>query len=163
MGLSFAIPSTGQRFLRLYAERQAQAAGKNLEVFFAKIATPENVEDALDDVVDGTVQAAVTDRAALEAYKRRKPGRFAKLKEVAKSKPFPPPLVAYYDNVLGQSTRALFKKGLLDASRKERGQTMLTLFHLTGFTTAPADFGRVLAETRKTYPPPPLKAPPEKK
>ena len=34
------------------------------------------------------------------------------------------------------------------------GQTMLTLFKLTGFEPPPADFDKVLAETRKTYPPP---------
>src|SRR5207244_6848780 len=59
----------------------------DLKTFFPKITSPENTEDALDDVVDGVVQAAVVDRAGLEAYKRRKPGRFNRLKEVARSQP----------------------------------------------------------------------------
>jgi ABC-type phosphate/phosphonate transport system substrate-binding protein len=135
-------------------EHQAKVAGKTLDQFFAKLTSPENVEDALDDAVDGKIGAAVADRSALEAYKRRKPGRFKQLKEVAKSQQFPPPLVAYYDNVLDKGTRDRFQKGLLGASRKERGQTMLTLFHLTGFVRVPSDFEKVLTQTRKNYPPP---------
>jgi len=153
-GQTLAIPSNGQRFLRLFVERKAQEAGKKAEEFFAKITAPVEIEDTLDDVVDGKVQAAVADRAALEGYKRRKPGRFAKLREVAKSQRFPPPLVAYYDGSLDQATLTRFQKGLLNASKKERGQTMLTLFRLTGFATIPSDFAQVLAETRKDYPPP---------
>ena len=127
--------------------------GKKPEEFFAKITNPENVEDALDDAVDGAVQAVAVDRAALEAFKKRKPARFNRLKEVAKSQPFPPTVVVYLEGVLDNATLQRFRDGLLNASRKEKGQTLLTLFRLTGFETVPNDFDRVLAETRKAYPP----------
>jgi ABC-type phosphate/phosphonate transport system substrate-binding protein len=153
-GQSPAMPATGQRFLNLFVERQCEANGKKPDAFFSKITTPENAEDALDDVVDGVVQATVVDRAALEAYKRRKPARFEQLKPVAQSQPFPPPVVAYYDNVVDEATRKRFLEGLLGAAGKERGQTMLTMFRLTGFERAPDDFDKVLGETRKAYPPP---------
>jgi ABC-type phosphate/phosphonate transport system substrate-binding protein len=153
-GQSLSLPTTGPRFLRLFLEREAQRAGKKLEEFFSKVDTPENIEDALDDVVDGKVQAVAADRAALEGYKRRKPGRFAKLREAAKSPQFPPPLVAYYEGVLDKSTLGTFRKGLLDAKRKERGRAMLTLFRLTEFTPVPKDFEKVLTATRKNFPPP---------
>ena len=78
------------RCLRLFIQRQCEAYGKKPEAFFSKITPAENVEDALDDVVDRVVQVAVLDRVALEAYQRRKPGRFRRLKEVAHSPPFPP-------------------------------------------------------------------------
>ncbi len=152
-GQSLALPETGQRFLRLFVDHQAQAAGKKAEGFFSKITTPDNVEDALDDAVDGVVDAVAADRAALEAFKRRKPGRFRQLKEVARSKPFPPPLIAYYGKALDEATRERFRTALLGASRKEKGETTLTLFRLTGFVAVPEDFDKVVAETRKTYPP----------
>jgi ABC-type phosphate/phosphonate transport system substrate-binding protein len=153
-GQSFSIPATGQGYLRLFVERQVEAQGKTLETFFSKITHPENVEDALDDVVDGVVQGMVVDRGALEAFKRRKPARFNQLKAIAHSQPFPPALVAYYDTVLDEATLERFRDGLLRASRTDRGETTLTLFRLTAFEAVPPDFGQVLAQTRKLYPPP---------
>ncbi len=152
-GKTLALPATGQPFLKLFIERQAQASGAAAETFLAKVTNPEYVEDALDDVVDSKVQAAVVDRAALEAYKRRKPGRFKQLRPIAQSEKFPPPVVAYYNANLDEGTLERFKNGLLGASKKEKGEMMLTLFHLTGFEPVPSDFGQVLAETRKRYPP----------
>jgi ABC-type phosphate/phosphonate transport system substrate-binding protein len=153
-GQSLALPATGEAFVRLFVERQSRAAGKALGAFFSKVSPRDNYEDALDDVVDGVVQAAVADRAALEAYRQRKPGRFKQLKEVAHSQPFPPAVVTYYGSALDQATLERFKDGLLGAAKKEKGQMLLTLFRLTSFETPPDDFGQVLAQTRKAYPPP---------
>jgi len=151
---SVAVPDTGQYFLNVFMDKECQDRGKSPDKFFSKITTPANVEEALDDVVDGVLNAVVVDRTGLEAYKRRKPGRFSQLKEIAHSQPFPPPLVAYYDNVLDDQTLTRFQSGLLQARTKEKGQTMLTLFKLTGFDKVPPDLDKVLAETRKNYPPP---------
>jgi ABC-type phosphate/phosphonate transport system substrate-binding protein len=150
---SLTLPTTSLGFLRLFVERQSEAAGKKAAEYFSKITTPDNVEDAIDDVVDGKVQATVVDRAALEAYQRRKPGRFKRLKEVTRSHPFPPAVVVYYGSALDQATLRRFKDGLLGAARKEKGQTLLTLSRLTGFESVPDDLGRTLARTRRAYPP----------
>ena len=157
-GQSLAIPATGQGYLRLFVEHECQAAGKRPEDFFSKITNAEDIEGAIDDVVDGVTQAMVVDRATLQAFKTRKPERFKNLTEVARSQPFPPPLVAYYGDVLDAATRKRFQNGLLNASKKDRGQTMLTLFRLTAFETPQDDFDKVLAETRKNYPPPASKS-----
>jgi ABC-type phosphate/phosphonate transport system substrate-binding protein len=153
-GQALAIPSEGARLVRLFVDHEAQAAGKTIDAFFSKVVSAETAEDALDDVVDGNVPAAAVDRAALEAFKRRKPGRFKQLKEVAHSQTMPPPVIAHYGDVLDAATLQRFENGLLGADKKEAGQTVLTLFHLTGFEKAPADFDKILAESRKTYPPP---------
>jgi len=151
---SLAIPSTSTGFPQLFVEREALAKGKKLDAFFPKITKPEEPEDAIDDVVDGVVAAAVIDQAVLEAYKRRKPGRFAKLKLIAQSQPFPPPVIAYQDKELDETTLEKFRNGLIKASTKERGQRMLNMFHLTSFDTIPDDFAKIVAETRKKYPVP---------
>jgi len=151
-GQSVCLPAVGEGYLRLFLERQA--GGKKPEEFFSKVVPRDNIEDALDDVVDGAVGAAAVDKAALEAFKRRKPGRFKQLQDVAHSQPLPPPVVAYQEGALPEGTLARFRDGLLNAGRKERGQTMLTLFRLTGFEAVPADFDEVVARTRKDYPPP---------
>jgi ABC-type phosphate/phosphonate transport system substrate-binding protein len=152
--LSLPTTATGQRHLQLFLEHQCQASGKEIEKFFAKISNPDNIEDAVDDVVDGIVNATVLDKTALEAYKRRKPARFAKLKDIVRSQPFPPVTVAYYDKIVDERTLKRFRDGLLGANKKEQGETLLTLFRMTGFQTPPADFDKVLEESRKTYPPP---------
>src|SRR5262249_9200555 len=125
-GQSLALSSAGAPYLRFFLDRQIERQGKKTDAFFSKLTHPENVEDAVDDVVEGTVQAAVADRAALEGYKRRKPGRFNQLKEIARSQPFPPPVVAYYGSVLDDATLRRFREGLLSAASKEKGQTLLT-------------------------------------
>jgi len=153
-GQSLSVPDTGQDFLRLFVDARTRASGKPTREFFSKITTPHNVEDAIDDVVDGKVGATVVDRAALEAYKARKSGRFGQLQEVARSKPFPPGIVAYYNDNLDAAKREKFLRGLLNASRNEKGKMMLALFHLTGFAKPAADFDAVLARLRKDYPEP---------
>jgi ABC-type phosphate/phosphonate transport system substrate-binding protein len=153
-GQTFSIPLASAGFPELFVEREAQATGKKLDTFFGKVTKPSEAEDAIDDVVDGVVQATVVDQTVLEAYKRRKPGRFAKLKLVAQSQPFPPPVIAYKDKTLDDATLQKFRDGLIKASTKERGQRMLNLFRLTSFEAPPPDLEKVLAQTRKKYPPP---------
>lgn len=153
-GQTLLLPVPNQdNFQQLYLERQCRQAGQPLKEFFAKLDWPDNVEDALDDVVDGKAQVAAVDRAAFEAYQRRKPGRFRQLKEVVRSQPFPPGVIAYYGSSLDDATLRRFKGALLGAARKPKGETLLTLCRLTGFEAVPEDFQRVLAETIRAYPP----------
>lgn len=151
---SLALPRAGQAHLRFFVVQQTLGLRKEPTAFFGKITTPDNFEDALDDVVDGTVLAAVVDRVGLDAYQRRKPGRFARLKELVRSEPFPPPVVAYREGALDAATLQRLRGGLLGAGRKKEGERLFTLFRLTGFEEAPADFDKVVADTLKRYPPP---------
>jgi len=151
-GKGLSLATSALPVVELYLKRECLSAGGRLNTFFAKLEKPENVEDALDDVVDGKVQATGVDRAALEGYKRRKPGRFQQLKQVSHSEPLPPAIVCYYDSQLDTATRQRFLDGLTNAHKKEKGEMMLTLFHLTRFEAPPADFNKVLAETRQHYP-----------
>jgi ABC-type phosphate/phosphonate transport system substrate-binding protein len=153
-GQTLVMPATTQGYLKLFVDRQAELGKQKTEAFFAKIMRTPDVEDALDDIVDGKAQVIVVDQSTLQAYKRRKPGRFSQLREVAHSQPFPPIVVAYCGAFLDQSTILRFKDGLLGAAQKEKGETLLTLSHLTGFDNVPPDFDRVLAESRKNYPHP---------
>jgi ABC-type phosphate/phosphonate transport system substrate-binding protein len=151
-GQSLTLATKSQPFLHLFLERQSALYGKSTATFFSKISFADNVEDALDDVVDGVVQVAVVDLAARDAYKRRKPGRYKQLGVVGQSPPFPAAVVAYHAGALEESTLNHIQQRLLDTCRNEKGRTMLTLFRLTGFETVPANFDRILAETLKAYP-----------
>ncbi len=152
-GQSLALIRTNKRLLHLFVDRECQKLGKKLDKFFAKVVYRDNFEDALDDVVDGVVQVTVADRAALESYKQRKPGRFRHLKPVVHSQPFPSAVMAYYNADLDRATLRRLQSGLLNAANKEQGRTMLNMFRLTGFERVPRDFDQVLAQTRQAYPP----------
>jgi len=151
-GGHISVPATSQRFTSLFIERHVETKKETLENYFSKVDRPENLEDALDDVVDGVVQAAVTDIAALEAFQRRKPGRFAQLTELIRSAPFPPVVIACYGKGMDFASLKRFEVGLCAASKKEKGQMVLTLLRLSGFELLPSDFNKVLAATLQTYP-----------
>jgi ABC-type phosphate/phosphonate transport system substrate-binding protein len=151
-GQTLASPVTAKGFLKLFIQRQPAMRGKSEDAYFSKVIPAENVEDALDDVVDGKVAAIVVEQTASDAFKRRKPGRFKQLKEIARSQPFPPVTVAYFGTTLDPGTLQRFRASLLKASTKEKGEMLLTLGQLTGFVAVPPDFEQVVAQTRKSYP-----------
>jgi ABC-type phosphate/phosphonate transport system substrate-binding protein len=155
-GSTLALPEYGAGYLRLFVNAQSRGAGCATTGFFSRITMRDNVETILDDVVDGNVQAAVVERTALEAYQRRKPGRFDELKTIVQSEAMPPMLAAYYDGMIDAATLRRFQERLTTVHKKKQGEEMLTLFRLTGFTEVPADLDGVLADTLKKYPPPSL-------
>ena len=105
-------------------------------------------------MVDGTVQAAVVDGVGLEAYKRRKPGRFAKLKELLKSELFPDTVVAYHRGALDDATLERFRSGLMRADKTATGRLLLMLWTLTAFEAVPPDYEQMLGDIAKAYPAP---------
>jgi ABC-type phosphate/phosphonate transport system substrate-binding protein len=153
-GRTLALPRNGQGYGRLFVAAQSRRAGQDPGAFLGHIDSFEDVETPLDDIVDQTAQAAVVDRLSLEAYQRRKPGRFARLKTLSESPPMPPALIAYYDGNLEPQTVTRLRDELSKAHEQIEGEQLLMLFRLTRFAPPSADFERVLADTRKTYPAP---------
>lgn len=154
-GQTLVMPTNAPRFVLLYLNRETQKAGKTPDTFFTKPEKPTQNDpiDAIDDVVDGKAQVTVIDLATINVYRKQKPGRFDMLKKITKSEPMPPVVIAYVDKSLTDATFKRFRDGLINANQKDRGQTMLNTFGLTGFEAIPADFDQILAATRKTYPP----------
>jgi ABC-type phosphate/phosphonate transport system substrate-binding protein len=153
-GKSLALPCFTREHCRLFLERQCQESGQCAKKFFAKITKPDSIEDALDDAVDGTVDAVLVDGVSLDCYKRRKPVRFAKLKEVAKSIVFPAAVVVYHDGALQETVLTRFRDGMIKASDNTRSQQLLTMFKLTGFEEIPADYQETLTNVTKAFPAP---------
>jgi ABC-type phosphate/phosphonate transport system substrate-binding protein len=156
-GKTLALPRSGQGYGRLFLAAQSRRAGREPGAFLGHIDSFEDVETPLDEVVDGTKQAAVVDRLGLEAYQHRKPGRFARLKQLSESPFMPPALIAYYDGNLDPQTVTRLRDGLTEAHKQPDGERFLTLLRLTRFSPPTPDFEQVLADTRKTYPAPALK------
>jgi ABC-type phosphate/phosphonate transport system substrate-binding protein len=153
-GQTLAMPSHTRPHCRLFLEKACHGCGRDMPGFFSRVTTPNNVEDALDDVVDGLVQTAVVDGVSLDCYRKRKPGRYAKLKEIQKSAAFPAAVVAYHAGAVDEATLRRFQKGMLNANKSAFGRQLLTLWKMTGFEPVPSDYDQCLTAISKLYPAP---------
>jgi ABC-type phosphate/phosphonate transport system substrate-binding protein len=154
-GKSLAMCRQCREHCRLFLERRCEGCGKCSHKFFAKITAPTDTEDALDDVVDGVVDAAVVDSAALERYQRVKADRFAKLKTAVKSEAFPPAVIAYKPGMLSDETLKRFRNGLITANQNPKGKQLLNMCRITCFEAVPTNYEEMLLSIAKAYPPPP--------
>jgi len=153
-GKSLAIPFQVKEHCRLLVERHCQDCGQTLKSYFAQITSPANQEIAMDDVVDGVVQAALVDGQAFDSFQKRKPGRWAKLKVAQESEAFPGVVVAHRPKVLDPATVQLICTGLLKAHQTRQGASLLTFAGINGFKTVPKDYDAALSKIAKAYPPP---------
>jgi ABC-type phosphate/phosphonate transport system substrate-binding protein len=153
-GKSLALPCQSRLHCRMVIERRCQCCGLTMNAFFSQVTTPGNQEDALDDLVDGEVQATVVDGRALDAFHDRKPGRWNKLKVVQESEVFPVAVIAHKPGVLDDATLKCLRTGLLKAHETRQGYNLLAFAGINGFKNVPADYEATLANIIKAYPPP---------
>jgi len=153
-GKTLALPQQSREHCRLFLERRCVRPGSDPRHFFASISNSADLEEALDDVVDGRVQAAVVDSCALAAYRRLKPGCADQLRTLVESEGFPPAVVAYQSGSLSEDMLQRFRDGLLAARSSRRGQQLLEMCRITGFEPVPEDYEQMLTDIAKAYPPP---------
>jgi ABC-type phosphate/phosphonate transport system substrate-binding protein len=151
---TFSLSRGSREHSLLFLNRLCGEVKQDPKTFFAKVSNPGNAEDALDEVADGLVRATVVDGVTLECYKRRKPGRFGKLKPICESEVFPAAVIAYCPGQLDDKTLDNFRAGLLNCTRSAQGKHLLTLWRLTAFEPVPPDYDQTLAAIVKAYPPP---------
>jgi ABC-type phosphate/phosphonate transport system substrate-binding protein len=150
-GKVIALPRYLPGQCRLYLQRLCREAGAEPRLF-AKITTPANVEEALDDVLRGKLQAAVVDGVSLECYEQVKSACFSRLKVLKQSEIFPAAVVAYREGALDASTLKRFREGMVSASQTERGRDLMSMWKLTGFEDVPANYSTTLANIMRIYP-----------
>jgi ABC-type phosphate/phosphonate transport system substrate-binding protein len=153
-GKAVALPQRHVSHCRLFVEKTCARAGRaEPAAFFGDITYPCSTEDALDSLLTGDIQAAVVDNAAMDHYKAIKPGCFARLRVVQESEPFPPGVIAYRQGGLDKDTLNRLRSGLINAGKSPSAREIMSLFGVTNFELAPADFGERLASIAKAYPP----------
>jgi ABC-type phosphate/phosphonate transport system substrate-binding protein len=153
-GKDFAIPRRSRDHCRLFVDRHCQECGQPMGAFFTKISESLNVEEALDAVVDNTIQAVVVDNVALECYQRRKPGRSEQLKDLLHSEWFPDTVVVYHGGAFEEAVLQRFRDGLIKADNTALGRQLLTMWLMTAFEQIPNDYSQLLTEIAKAYPAP---------
>jgi len=94
-GKVLALPLSPLQHRQLFLQQLCPQSRPGAVGFFGRITHPANGEEALDDLADGSVQAAVVDGNVLACYERRKPVRFARLRVLRSSEPFPAAVIAY--------------------------------------------------------------------
>ncbi len=156
-GKTLALPRRCREHLHLYLERRCACGCKQAREFFSKINRPTDADDALDDVSEGMVHAALVDLAQWDAYRKSKPETFEKLRVLVKSENFPTGVIAYRAGALSDETVQRIRAGLMSAKESQQGRQLLKLCRMTGFELAPAEFNESLATFAKLYPPPQAK------
>jgi ABC-type phosphate/phosphonate transport system substrate-binding protein len=153
-GRIIALPSMSREHCWLFLERRCVPAGQTAEKFYSRVNRPRDAAYALDDLIDGQVQAAVVDDAELTAYRKKYPQEFAKLKVLQRSESFPCAVIAYYPGALSESLLEQFRSGMLAAKDTAKGRQMMQMCRITSFEDVPEDFNKMLEDIAKAYPPP---------
>jgi ABC-type phosphate/phosphonate transport system substrate-binding protein len=152
-GKALAIPLFSREYCHLFLERRCCEGAKTPRAFYSRVSTPADVVEALNDVLDGSVQAAVVDKAALEEFRRYDADKLAGLRILLESESFPAGVIAYH---AGADEKMLkrFREGMIAANATLKGRQLLGLCRLAGFAAVPADFDAQLKASAKAYPPP---------
>jgi ABC-type phosphate/phosphonate transport system substrate-binding protein len=153
-GEAIALPRLSREHCHLFLARRCVKPGYCPKKFFSQIAAPDDVEEALEDMLDGKYAAAVVDGLALEGYLEMKPGRASRLKTLLLSEPFPCGVVAYQSGAVSEEWIARFRDGMLAARSSRRGQQLLQMCRITSFEKPPANYDRMLQDIARAYPPP---------
>jgi ABC-type phosphate/phosphonate transport system substrate-binding protein len=153
------VPKGTKEHCRLYLERTCRCCGNPAsrlapKDYFAHVASPANVETALDELCRGKYDAVLVDSVGLAFYKDLKPGCFNRLHVLTQSEAFLPPVIAYREGTVSSETLATFEAGLRSADRTALGKEMLKMWKITSFEPIPANFARQLEASIKAYPPP---------
>jgi ABC-type phosphate/phosphonate transport system substrate-binding protein len=156
-GLVVALPYMSREHCRLFLERRCVPSGNTPANYFSRLAVPRDAADAIDDVIAGTIAAAVIDDGDLESYRSQYPDHFAKVRGMLQSEPFPCAVIAYCPGKLSQAQLDRFREGMLSAKDSRQGRQMMQLCRITSFEEVPADFDKMLDDIAKAYPPLPTK------
>jgi ABC-type phosphate/phosphonate transport system substrate-binding protein len=152
-GKSVALPRFSREHCHLFVERRCQDCGGCPKTFFAELSKPQDAEAALDQVAEGTIQAAVVDKPALDQYQRLKPDWFSELKVAQESEAFPATVITYVEGTIDPRTLKRFREGLIKANQTRTGKQVLGMCRITAFEEVPADYEQMLSSILKAYPP----------
>jgi ABC-type phosphate/phosphonate transport system substrate-binding protein len=156
-GRVIGMPNLSREHCWLFLERRCVPAEQTLEKFFARICRPRDASYAIDDVIDGTLHAAVIDDADLAAYRKQYPDFADKVKSLICSEAFPCGVIAYYPGTLDEHMLDQFRSGMLSAKDSRQARQMMQMCRITRFEEVPEDFDKTLEDIAKAYPPPPRK------
>lgn len=153
-GRSVGLPNLSREHCWLFLERRCTPSGQTPDKFFSRISRPRDPCYAIDDVIDGSLPAAVIDDADLSSYRKQYPEFFRKVKSLISSETFPCAVIAYHPGTLSEHSIEQFRNGMLAAKNTRPGRQMMQLCRITSFEEVPDNFDKMLQDIAKAYPPP---------
>jgi ABC-type phosphate/phosphonate transport system substrate-binding protein len=153
-GKTLAVANETREHCNVFLQRKCVGDSVTPKKFFKKMATTADVEEALDDVVDGRAQAALVDGLAWGSYRDAKPGAAKRLRVLLASEPFPTAVIACQAGRFSAAQIRRVRDGLIGAKSGRRGKQLLEQLRLTGFEAVPSTYERLLDNTVRAYPPP---------
>jgi ABC-type phosphate/phosphonate transport system substrate-binding protein len=154
-GRVVGLPNLSREHCWLFMERRCVPADQTPDKFFSRVSRPRDAAYAIDDVIDGALQAAVIDDADLNAYRKQCPEHSTKVKNLMDSETFPCGVIAYYPGNLPDNLIDQFRTGMLTAKDSRQARQLMNLCHISSFEEIHSDFDKMLDEITKAYPPPP--------
>jgi ABC-type phosphate/phosphonate transport system substrate-binding protein len=151
-GQTLAIPKLTRAHCFLFLDQCCSPAKP--KDYFGRTLTPNDAEDALDDVVDGNVEVALIDKIALDAFSHLKPNRAKKLRILKQSEPFPAVVIAYRSGMVSAKKLDRFREGMIQAHQNPSSRDLLSLCRITRFAPVPESYSDQLKASLKAYPPP---------
>lgn len=152
-GRMVGLPNLSREHCWLFLERRCVPAEQTPDKYFSRVSRPRDAAYAIDDVIDGTLHAAVIDDADLNAYRKKYPEQSARVKEVLSSETFPCAVIAYSPGILPDNLLEQFRSGMMAAKDSKQGRQMMNMCRVTSFEDVPEYFNRMLDEIAKAYPP----------
>lgn len=153
-GSEIGLPNLSREHCWLFLERRCVPTGQTPAKYFSRISRPRDAANAIDDVIDGALQAAIIDDADLDNYRTQFPEPFSKVKDLLRSETFPCAVIAYYPGFLSNTLLEQFRTGMLAAKDSKQGLQMMRMCRITSFEDVPDDFNKLLDDIAKAYPPP---------
>src|SRR5262249_50818906 len=123
-GQTLVLPKGNRADTTLFLGRQCKQCQACVSDYFSDTPNCPSIDDAGDDVVDHKAKVTITEGAALEAFQRRKPGRFARLRVLEESDPFPNAVVFCRRGQLDVATRQKIITGLTTAHKSVSGSRL---------------------------------------
>jgi ABC-type phosphate/phosphonate transport system substrate-binding protein len=153
-GKVLAVPDQTRHHCQVFLRRRCVPEPGTPEAFYKKVVNCADVEEALDEVVDGRAQAAVVDGLAWTSYRTAKPGAAAKLRVLLPSETFPCAVIACQTGRYSAAELRRFRDSLVTVGNSRRGRRLLELLRLSRFEAIPADYDRLLKAIATAYPVP---------
>jgi ABC-type phosphate/phosphonate transport system substrate-binding protein len=152
-GACLAVPNGTKPFCSMYLDRCKEKLPQGA-LGTAKVETGNTIEDALDAVSSKKCEAVLIDLAALNGYKKNKPGVGEQLKVLAESELLPAGVVVYRKGAFDARTATKVKEGLVKSTETPQGQLLAGFWRLKGFAAVAPEYLTELDRSAKAYPAP---------